>query len=961
MSEEEQRICQGVSDKLLDSQVSDYHIAEIANDLVEWEDLSPFLDLTDSEQKEILEDFQGRYNLQKRQALRVWRWKNGDKATYRALISICCSQGLVQLAETIVSYIGADQRPRSSQILDTFHRYLLDCYVDSPHPSRKQWPGNKLPMRSSTTFLDLNLLEAPLHECNSPGNNFKEVTLKSVLSKKDEQKRVIVYFEGIAGSGKTTLSWYACREWAKKKLLGDFQLLIHLQLTDPQVQSATCLPDIIPYPDKKLRQEIASTIVDCKGRGVCFLLDGLDEAPTNLLDFLLGNLIQGKLGSWQLPELSFVLTSRPDASVTALLESIIDIKSRILMSGFSRENLEELLVDRLGATSKERGKLVEEFKINPRLKGLCSHPINAVIMTFLVHFLEKGTPTTQTDLFKPLVCNFLIRHMSTRFDKSCKIDSLVNDESIPREIRKSFRSMCSLAYTALCENKRLFTKEEADFDTLGFLHVHSTVTMFGSERYYSFDHLSIQEFLAAIHLARMKNHQQSNAVKLFLDKSPRSQILPFYAGLTGLSNKYALKLLSKSLGSARDCQPIIIVEKLRSSQGRSDPQQEALTFLKCLFECKNESVWKLPETELHINTMIPNDIECPKEASCGYEISSPRSLHSLLLWSLALTPLDCLSLGYYINAKSFMPKSQTLRFCLDGCSIDIIGIRLLFTELKKDINYHTDVRVQLILLHNMFNEESVLYLKELLRGQSNLEGISLCGCFDPSVVDLNFVFKSLIEGLSDNSSCKYIDLSCNHFSSSHIYYFILMLRYCPPLTKLTLTSYDLSRVMPLFSSALLFTTTLYSLNVSLCNISDSELVQLGTEVSICRSLEQLYIGGNPFTDDGLTNFLKLFMITRSKLRFLEIEIPPFFARQPNQSALNILEKMNQFRSRIGYAHLIINSYKGGMNFSASLNNDYLIQQENQSLPLTIRVLETLARLVQHYHCFNESDLANAID
>ena len=171
-------------------------------------------------------------------------------------------------------------------------------------------------------------------------------------------------------------------------------------------------------------------------RGVCFLFDGLDEAPTNLLDFLLGDLIQGKLGSWQLPELSFILTSRPNARVTVLLECVIE--SRILMSGFSRENLNKLLDDRLGATSEERGKLVEEFKINPRLEGLCSHPINAVIMTFLVHFLEKGTPTTQTDLFKPLICNFLVRHMSTRFDKSCRIDSLVDDESIPCDICKPF-------------------------------------------------------------------------------------------------------------------------------------------------------------------------------------------------------------------------------------------------------------------------------------------------------------------------------------------------------------------------------------------------------------------------------------------------------------------------------------------------------------------------------------------
>ena len=85
----------------LQSQVSDHHLAEIAQDLVEWEQISPALKLTDSECREIKEDFSDRYNLQKRQALRVWRWKSGNQATYKNLIQLFYSQGLVQLAETL--------------------------------------------------------------------------------------------------------------------------------------------------------------------------------------------------------------------------------------------------------------------------------------------------------------------------------------------------------------------------------------------------------------------------------------------------------------------------------------------------------------------------------------------------------------------------------------------------------------------------------------------------------------------------------------------------------------------------------------------------------------------------------------------------------------------------------------------------------------------------------------------
>ena len=66
----------------MDNDISDYHIAEMAQDLKNWEEVSVSINLSESERKEIKEDYHGRYSLQKRQALRVWRNKYGDKATY---------------------------------------------------------------------------------------------------------------------------------------------------------------------------------------------------------------------------------------------------------------------------------------------------------------------------------------------------------------------------------------------------------------------------------------------------------------------------------------------------------------------------------------------------------------------------------------------------------------------------------------------------------------------------------------------------------------------------------------------------------------------------------------------------------------------------------------------------------------------------------------------------------------
>ena len=403
------------SDKKLDWRVSDYHIAQIADNLVDWELLAPYLELTESEQKEIAKDYQGRYKLQKREALREWRRICGDRATYRNLGSICRSQGLVSLAEKVESYPGTQLQPRSSQIIDTFQRYLVDCYVSSPHPATLQWPETNpsLALRSPSTYLQLILQEAPLVEIQHAGSQdiIKSVTLPSVLSQGEGSGRMLVYFKGIGGSGKTTLSWHACREWAEKRLLTRFQLLIHVQLS--RVKSATTFADLIPYPDQNFRQDVATAIIDQKGLGVCLLLDGLDEAGTELLDFFLVDLLRGRLGGVQLPNLSFVMTSRPNWGVTQLLKGVLS--SCIVLSGFGRESLMKFLDNSLGATSEEKKRLVEEFKINPAVEGLCRHPVNAAIMSYVIHFMPT-IPATQTKLHDAVIKNFLVRHVESRLE-----------------------------------------------------------------------------------------------------------------------------------------------------------------------------------------------------------------------------------------------------------------------------------------------------------------------------------------------------------------------------------------------------------------------------------------------------------------------------------------------------------------------------------------------------------------
>ena len=892
---EAQRICDAVADncKLLDAKVSDSHLADIVHDLVDWEVLAPHIGITESEQKEIKEDFECRYNLQKRQALRIWRWKNGDKATYRNLIHICCSQGLISLAEKISQYPGSNKQPTSSELLNgTFYQYLLDCYSDLPHPSTQQWPTKSLlsPMHSPTKFLDLKLYEAPLQQVlNTTGMPPKSVFLSDVLTKKENDERLLVYFEGIAGSGKSTLSWHACREWANKRLLGQFQLLIYVPLNHPKIQSAKHFSDIIPYPDEILQRQMAAAIQDQKGEGVCFLLDGLDEASTPLLDFLFNELMQpGVYSCYQkVKKLSFVMTSRPDSRVTKRLESMIT--SRIIVAGFNKESLHHFFEDSLGANSVERKKILEEFTINPKLEALCSHPMNAMIMSFLIkcYFLEEKMPVTQTDLYKPLISNYLLRHEDTRLNRKepLEIINLLDESCIPDKTSEPFKKVCSFAYSAMINLEGSFTVEEkGHVESLGLLQVKPKITLFDTKRLYSFPHLSLQEFLAAVHLSKMGKDDQLLAVEKILKDIPQSQMLPYYAGLTGLSdNTEALKAISRALSQSTG--NVQIFEQMKCG---NDPQLKVLTFANCIFECHNESLLRLPVTGMATNDHLKKS--CEEEGLSNMPVNVP--LNCLTLINLPLQPLDCLSLGYYICTKSrILPNEEVMLVSLTGCPIDSIGIRVFFSEIKKDIAQCTVARVILYMSDNKFDKEALCSLKNLVQGQSNIEGISLNGCLDPENVDTCFALKCLTEGLSNNSSCGSVDLSENSFTSSHIHHIILMLRACLQVWYLDLSGYNLSGVMPLFGTALTYCTRLRNLDLVFCNISDSNLVLLGKKIP--WSLYRLNIHGNPITSSGVSNFLQLLIDnSQSQLAMFGVNV------DLNEAQKQIVEKINQFRDNV---------------------------------------------------------------
>ena len=206
----------------------------------------------------------------------------------------------------------------------------------------------------------------------------KAVALRSMFSDIDQGfTRKVVLIEGIAGSGKTTLCWYICTEWAAGRLFEDYKVLIHISFSDTTIHFATKLADLIPHSSEETREAVARAITDAHGKGICFVLDACDEAPVAFKGSFLFRFIAGI----EIPYASILLTSCPGLPH----ELVSSISRRVVIKGF--KSLGRFVERTLNTNSEKRVQLLEALKMKPELETLCHIPLHAVI---LVHLFDQG-------------------------------------------------------------------------------------------------------------------------------------------------------------------------------------------------------------------------------------------------------------------------------------------------------------------------------------------------------------------------------------------------------------------------------------------------------------------------------------------------------------------------------------------------------------------------------------------
>ena len=448
------------------------------------------------------------------------------------------------------------------------------------------------------------------------------IELKDILG--GQQKKVLI--EGAPGCGKSTFSRHICRQWTDGQLFQEYSQVILVQLREPTVQNAKNIADLLPRQDETMGYDIEKELTASNGKGVLFVFDGWDELPRNAPG---RPIIRDILHSTKLHGSSVIITSRPISSM--ILRKVVN--SRIEILGFTKDELRQYFGGCLKNDAKSVDLLQQRIQENPVVAGSCYLPLNASI---LVHLFKCGgnvLPKTQFGIFSALICNCIFRHL--RKSTHHEISGVKSLDKLPQVVEGPFKHLCAIAYNGVMEDKITFDLDRG-FNTLGLLQGVESFAVSGMSHSYNFLHLSIQELLAAIHMAtQLEDSQQIEQFRKLFGRARFSAVFQFYAAKTKMRtpgiDEIVIEAVKKCLQNKKTTQ---LTSDSSDSDLNSDvsdfghePQPLLLSLLHCLFEAQDSTLCQLVVKELHL---------------------------TLDLSTISLDLADCLSVGYFLtHCKGF--------------------------------------------------------------------------------------------------------------------------------------------------------------------------------------------------------------------------------------------------------------------------------------------------------------------
>ncbi|XP_074518106.1 protein NLRC3-like [Halichoeres trimaculatus] len=441
--------------------------------------------------------------------------------------------------------------------------------------------------------------KSSVHRKIAPGELFLSSSGKHPI------KKVLV--TGVAGIGKTILVQKMLFDFGSNKSCHAFDFVIHLTFRDLNlIDKPTSFQELVLRKNRHLSKELDNIFAN--DEKLLIILDGFDEfkhyrscdvdvfvtEPDEEADVveIFGSLMAGEL----LPYASVLLTSRP-AAINHIPVGCVD--RFVLISGFSLDEVQDFFV-RYFQDSVLADRMFAVVSGNDLMLTLCYIPAFCYIVCCILKEskdLNAQSPKTMTDIYVQYLVALLRSHTQAR----AKTFLQEQREGVDQSLSDIVLKLGHLAFQKLMEHQTLFYSSDRELAALKGCNLVSTFldkTVAQepgcTEEVYSFAHLTIQEFFAAVYCA-VTDQPLPEALQNTTspgEGTSYGHLDLFNRFLSGILSERNANLLSRQVGlccheeKAETYRQKIIAEL----QMLCDNGAHILNHLHCLFEQQDPSL-----------------------------------------------------------------------------------------------------------------------------------------------------------------------------------------------------------------------------------------------------------------------------------------------------------------------------------------------------------------------------------
>ncbi|XP_052402592.1 NLR family CARD domain-containing protein 3 isoform X14 [Carassius gibelio] len=608
-------------------------------------------------------------------------------------------------------------------------------------------------------------------------NDIFKASAEAGSEEKEQIKTVLT--KGIAGIGKTVSVQKFILDWAEGKANQDVDFMFVLPfrelnlIRDHQYSLHRLLLDFHPE-----LQDLDSQIYE--QIKVVFIFDGLDESritlmfsdaqkvchvtETSSVAVLISNLIRGAL----LPSALIWITSRPAAANQIPSEYINRLTE---IQGFTEPQKEEYFRKRI-SDQHQASRIISHIRRARSLHIMCHIPVfcwisSTVLQKLLEEDLSAEIPQTLTEMY----IHFLLIQINMRKQKYEERDP----EKLLQSNREVIMKLAKVAFKQLMKGNVMFYEEdliESGIDVTDAsvysgicTEIFNVESVVHQSKVYSFIHLSVQEFLAALYVFYhyVIMHKDTlqfcdimhNLHRDAVDKALESEnghldlFLRFLLGISLESNQRLLKdLLTHTENSSESIRRTTQYIKEKIKDGHELSTERSINLFLCLLEVKDQTLSR------EIQEFVKSDKHSEKKLSPAH-----CSTISYML-QMSEEPLDELDLKKYNTLdegrRRLIPAVINCRkVLLAGCNPIAQDCEIVASSLKSS----NCVLRELDLSNNDLKDSGVKLLSDGLKSPNcHLEILRLSGCM---VTEEGCGYLS--SALSSNPShLRELDLSYNH-------------------------------------------------------------------------------------------------------------------------------------------------------------------------------------------------------